>query len=120
MLQRTRRFRTATPRSSDNRGLETEGQRMDVVIAGGSGFIGSALGRALEADGHRVVRMVRPDSAPATSDTIAWDPGVSRIDAKGLDGVDAVVNLAGVGIGDKRWSDDRKDEILQSRLSATG
>lgn len=93
---------------------------MDVVIAGGSGFIGSALGRSLEADGHRVIRLVRPDSAPVVGDTVAWDPAFSRIDAKGLDGVDAVVNLAGVGIGDAKWSDARKDEILQSRLSVTG
>ncbi len=93
---------------------------MDVVIAGGSGFIGSALGRSLEADGHRVIRLVRPDSAPVAGDTVAWDPGVSRIDGKGLDGVDAVVNLAGVGIGDAKWSDARKDEILKSRLAATG
>src|SRR5690554_5981021 len=93
---------------------------MDVVIAGGSGFIGTALRTALEADGHRVVRMVRPESAPAASDTNGWEPGVSRIDANGLDGVNAVVNLAGVSIGDRKWTDDRKDEILQSRLSATG
>jgi hypothetical protein len=93
---------------------------MDVAIAGGSGFIGSALGRSLQADGHRVIHLVRPNSAPVTGDTIAWDPGVSRIDAKGLDGVDAVVNLAGVGIGDAKWSDARKDEIRQSRLAATG
>lgn len=93
---------------------------MDVVIAGGSGFIGAALGRSLGADGHRVVRMVRPDSAPVAGDTIAWDPDAARIDALALEGVDAVVNLGGAGIGDKRWSDARKDEILQSRLSATG
>jgi uncharacterized protein (TIGR01777 family) len=93
---------------------------MDVVIAGGSGFIGSALGRSLEADGHRVIRMVRPASTGATGDTIAWAPGTSRIDGKALEGVDAVVNLGGVGIGDAKWTDDRKDEILQSRLSATG
>jgi uncharacterized protein len=96
---------------------------MDVVIAGGSGFIGSALRRSLEADGHRVIRMVRPDSSAkagaAGSDTLAWDPAEARIDAKGLEGVDAVVNLGGVGIGDKKWSADRKDEILQSRLTST-
>jgi len=92
---------------------------MDVVIAGGSGFIGTALRRSFEADGHRVIAMVRPGSAAQEGDTISWDPGSSRIDGKALDGVDAVVNLAGVGIGDKKWSDDRKDEIRQSRLAAT-
>lgn len=98
---------------------------MDVVIAGGSGFIGSALRRSFEADGHRVIRMVRPDSegsgtSGSGGDTITWDPAAARIDAGGLEGVDAVVNLGGVGIGDKKWSDDRKDEILQSRLTTTG
>jgi uncharacterized protein (TIGR01777 family) len=93
---------------------------MDVVIAGGSGFIGTALGRSLEADGHRVIRMVRPGSPPAAGDTILWDPTEARIDSKALDGVDAVVNLGGVGIGDKKWTDARKDEVLQSRLSVTG
>ncbi|MBM3694253.1 MAG: TIGR01777 family protein [Actinobacteria bacterium] len=97
---------------------------MDVVIAGGSGFIGSALRRSFEADGHRVIRMVRPDSkgsgpAGSSGDTIAWDPAEARIDALGLEGVDAVVSLGGVGIGDKKWSDERKDEILQSRLTTT-
>ena len=95
---------------------------MDVVIAGGSGFIGTALQSSLQADGHRVVQMVRPGSAGsggAAGDTIAWDPAAARIDAKGLEGVDAVVNLGGVGIGDKKWSADRKDEILQSRLTST-
>ena len=92
---------------------------MDVVVAGGSGFIGSALRRSLEADGHRVIRMVRPGSAPAGADTVAWDPAAARIDAKALEGVDAVVSLGGVGIGDTKWTDERKDEILESRLVGT-
>ena len=98
---------------------------MDVVIAGASGFIGTALTRSLEADGHRVVRLVRPGTTPGggsnagTGDTIAWDPATARIDAVGLEGVDAVVSLGGVGIGDRRWTPDRKDEILQSRLVGT-
>lgn len=95
---------------------------MDVVIAGASGFIGTALTRSLEADGHRVVRLVRPATATGGglgADTIAWDPASARIDAMGLEGVDAVVSLGGVGIGDKKWTDDRKAEILDSRLVAT-
>lgn len=92
---------------------------MDIVIAGGSGFVGTALTRSLEADGHRVIRMVRPDSPPVAGDTIAWDPGAARIDGLALEGVDAVVNLAGVGIGDRKWTDDRKDEIRRSRIAAT-
>lgn len=91
---------------------------MDVVIAGASGFIGTALTRSLEADGHRVVRMVRPGST-AGGDTIAWDPVAARIDGAGLEGVDAVVNLSGAGIGDRKWTLERKDEILRSRVAST-
>jgi hypothetical protein len=91
---------------------------MDVVIAGASGFIGTALRRSLEADGHRVIRMVRPGSSGG-GDTIAWDPAAARVDAGGLEGVDAVVNLSGAGIGDRKWSAERKDEILRSRVAST-
>jgi len=92
---------------------------MDVVIAGASGFIGTALAESLQAGGHRVARLVRPDSPAVIGETIAWDPQAARIDAKGLEGVDAVVNLGGVGIGDRKWTDERKEEILASRLAAT-
>ncbi len=95
---------------------------MDIVIAGGSGFIGTALTHSLAEAGHRVVRMVRPGSSARTAgsgDTLAWDPAAGSIDAAGLEGVDAVVNLGGVGIGDRKWSPARKAEIRDSRLVAT-
>jgi uncharacterized protein (TIGR01777 family) len=93
---------------------------MDVVISGATGLIGGALARSLEADGHRAARLARPQSKPATGDTIAWDPQAGTIDAAAFDGVDAVVNLAGAGIGDKKWTPARKQEVLDSRLRATG
>jgi uncharacterized protein (TIGR01777 family) len=93
---------------------------MDVVISGGTGLIGGALARSLEADGHRTARLARPQSKPTTGDTIAWDPQAGTIDAAAFDGVDAVVNLAGAGIGDKKWTPARKQEVLDSRLRATG
>jgi uncharacterized protein len=92
---------------------------IDVVISGASGLIGSALAARLEHDGHRVVRLVRPDTASRGADTIAWDPSAGTIDAAGLDGVDAVVHLAGASIADKRWTDERKREIRDSRLQGT-
>jgi uncharacterized protein (TIGR01777 family) len=96
---------------------------MDVVISGASGLIGSALARSLEADGHRAIRLVRPASSNRATgnsdDTVAWDPDAGTIDAAALDGVDAVVNLAGAGIGDRRWSDARKREIHDSRTTGT-
>jgi uncharacterized protein (TIGR01777 family) len=90
---------------------------MDVVVTGSHGLIGSALVRSLEADGHRVLRLVR--SAPSGSDEARWDPRSGTIDAASLEGVDAVVHLAGAGIGDQRWTPERKRVILESRTLGT-
>jgi uncharacterized protein (TIGR01777 family) len=92
---------------------------MDVAVTGASGFVGSALVPALEADGHRVVRAVRPESAKKAGDTLSWDPVEGRIDAAGLEGIDAVIHLAGAGIGDKKWTPDRKRLIHESRVKGT-
>jgi len=95
---------------------------MDVAITGSSGLIGSALREHLDASGHRVLRVVRSrgGSAGATaSDSITWDPAAGTIDAAGLEGVDAVVHLAGAGIGDKRWSPEQKRVIRESRTHGT-
>jgi uncharacterized protein (TIGR01777 family) len=93
---------------------------VDVVISGGTGLIGSALTRSLEADGHRVARLTRPQTKARTGDTVAWDPVAGTIDAAALDGVDLVVNFAGAGIGDKKWTPARKQEVVDSRLRSTG
>jgi len=87
------------------------------VVSGGSGFIGSALVRSLLADGEDVVRLVR--RAPASADERRWDPARHEIDANALDGADVVVHLSGAGIGDKRWTDARKQSILSSRVDST-
>jgi len=87
------------------------------VITGASGLIGTALVPALQRDGHRVLRLVRGDRGGA--DTLGWDPAAGRIDATGLEGVDAVVHLAGAGIGDKKWTPERKREIRESRTRGT-
>ena len=77
---------------------------MDVVITGSSGLIGRALIPALTAAGHRPIRLVRREPQ-AGRDEIRWDPAAGEIDAASLEGADAVINLAGAGIGDKRWND---------------
>ena len=92
---------------------------MDVAISGASGLIGGALARDLERNGHRVVRLVRPQTSAAGGDTISWDPAEGTIDAEGLEGLDAVVHMAGVGIGDKRWTEAQKRDILHSRTEGT-
>lgn len=91
---------------------------MDIAITGATGLIGTALGAALRADGHRVVPVVRRRTHPG-EDAVAWDPGAGRIDRSGLEGLDAVVHLAGAGIGDHRWTPEYKRTILQSRTEAT-
>lgn len=90
---------------------------MDVVVSGSHGLIGSALVPALGAAGHRVRRLVRGQPGPSD---VAWDPAAGTIDASGLAGADAVVHLAGVGIGDKRWTDAQKARIRDSRVAGTG
>lgn len=90
---------------------------MDVAISGSSGLIGTALIPALTAAGHRPVRLVRRPASGA--DEIAWDPARGQIDAASLEGIGAVVHLAGAGIGDRRWTDAYKREILESRTVST-
>ena len=92
---------------------------MDIAVTGSTGLIGTRLVRALEGDGHRVLRLVRPDSVGAGGDNAAWDPARGTIDAGALEGIDAVVHLAGVGIADSRWTDDQKRRIMGSRTSGT-
>jgi uncharacterized protein (TIGR01777 family) len=88
-----------------------------VAVSGASGLIGTSLIPALEAAGYDVVRLVRHE--PAAANEIAWDPDAGSIDAARLTGVDAIVTLSGETIG-KRWTDRRKVEILQSRVSTAG
>ena len=89
---------------------------MRVAVTGSHGLIGSALLARLRADGHEAVPVVR--SAPAAGE-IGWDPQAGRLDPHDLVGVDAVVNLAGAGIGDKRWTDEYKRVVRESRTQAT-
>ena len=90
---------------------------MRVAITGSSGLIGTALRHSLEADGHEVVRVVR--SGEGEPGTVRWNLASGDIDTAGLEGVDGVVHLAGAGIADKRWTEQRKQEILDSRTSGT-
>lgn len=93
---------------------------MDVAVSGSHGLIGTALARALRARGDRVLRLVRRGSPGASGrSAIAWDPHRGTVDTDALDGVDAVVHLAGAGIGDKRWSPARKRELVDSRIGPT-
>ena len=90
---------------------------MKIAVAGASGLIGSALLPALRADGHEIVRLVR--RTPRTAEEHRWDPQHRRIGSALLRDVDAVINLAGVGVGDRRWNERHKQAVLGSRVDAT-
>jgi uncharacterized protein (TIGR01777 family) len=90
---------------------------MKVAITGASGLIGGALGPFLAADGHDVVRLVR--RPPKARDEARWDPESGRVDAKALEGVDAVVHLAGENIAGGRWSAGRTALLRASRVGPT-
>jgi uncharacterized protein len=104
---------------------------MQIAITGASGLIGTRLVAALAADGHDLTLYVRPGSVPAPPPastagsssgslrTATWDPAHGLIDAAALEGLDAVIHLAGVGIADSRWTPAQKDRILGSRTQGT-
>lgn len=92
---------------------------MRVAVTGSTGLLGSRLVRDLRAAGDEVVRVVRPGSAGGDIDVVRWDPAAGTIDAAALEGVDAVVHLAGEGIAEKRWTDEQKRRILDSRRQGT-
>jgi len=90
---------------------------MTIVIAGGTGFLGQALVDLLVREGHTVSILTRTPGAPHH---VAWNPdGGSGAWAAALDSIDAVINLAGAPIAEKRWTSARKQEIADSRMLAT-
>ena len=90
---------------------------MRVVVAGSSGFIGTALVARLRRQGHDVLRLVR--HTPRASDERGWDPPAGRIDDGALTGADAVVNLCGAAMWTRRWSGARKQALIDSRVEPT-
>src|SRR5246500_3444406 len=88
-----------------------------VAIAGSSGLIGSALTAALRAADHTVLRIVR--RTPANSEELHWNPESGEFDVDALADVDAVVNLCGINIGQRRWSGAFKQSLRDSRITPT-
>lgn len=91
--------------------------RRTVAVAGGSGLIGRALVRELRLRGDDVRLLVRRPAGSA--DEISWDPSRRRLDPRSLNGLDALVNLGGAGVGDRRWTAAYKETILRSRVDGT-
>lgn len=90
---------------------------MNILVSGSSGFIGSALVAALRAGDQRVVRLVRPQSK-AEGPVVRWDPDTGTIDRAGLEGIEAVIHLAGASIAE-RWTPEHKARIRESRVRGT-
>lgn len=88
-----------------------------IAVTGASGLIGTALVGYLKSEGHTVQRLVR--RTPVAPDEVQWDPKTGFVDLEALRGVDAIIHLAGAGVGDKRWTKKYKAEILNSRLLGT-
>jgi len=91
--------------------------RMKVLVSGSTGLVGSALVPLLSSQGLSVVRLAR-SSAPGSS-AISWDPAAGRLDPVALEGIDAVVHLAGENVASGRWNAKRKLRILDSRVQGT-
>jgi uncharacterized protein (TIGR01777 family) len=87
------------------------------LLAGSSGFLGTALRVQLAAEGHEVLRLVRRE--PATATERRWRPDDRSVDPSVFAGVDVVVNLAGAGVADRLWSEPRRRLILSSRVNTT-
>jgi len=89
---------------------------MRVAVTGASGLIGSALGPVLERAGHEVVALVRGEEPRAGE--ARWDPAAGTIDVAALEGIGAIIHLAGENIG-QRWTETSRKRILDSRVEGT-
>ncbi len=91
---------------------------MRILLAGASGFLGTRLVERLRADGHEITRLVRRPAGSA--DEITWQPSAGQLDPAVVAAADAVVNLAGAGVGDHRWTPSYKSQLRSSRVDSTG
>lgn len=89
---------------------------MQVAVTGAGGLVGSTLVPLLTTGGHKVTPLVRRQAKPGE---VTWDPQASSFDATKLDGIDAVVHLAGENIAGGRWTDAMKQKIRDSRVKGT-
>lgn len=118
-LERTFRWRhRRTARDLARHLGRPEGEPLRIAITGASGMIGSALSAFLRAGGHRVDPLVRRRPRPGSGE-IEWAPREGRLDAAALEGVDAVVHLAGENLYALGWSEEKKRRIRRSRVEGT-
>ena len=89
---------------------------MRLLVSGASGLVGTALARLLEPQGITLLNLTR---SPRHAHDVGWDPAAGKLDRGALEGVDAIVHLAGESIASGRWSEQRKRRILDSRVNST-
>jgi uncharacterized protein (TIGR01777 family) len=90
-----------------------------ILITGGTGLIGTALGKFLTGRQHQVIILTRhPRTAASSISYAGWNPAKGTIDAEAIQKADYIINLAGAGVADKRWSKKRKEEIVNSRVQS--
>ncbi|WP_255496367.1 TIGR01777 family oxidoreductase [Mucilaginibacter sp. FT3.2] len=88
---------------------------MNILITGGAGGLGKRLSKLLIQKGYSVNVLSRKPGKDKDIKTFIWDVDKGIIDEHCIDGIDTIVHLAGAGIADKRWTDERKKEIVESR-----
>ena len=116
-LARLFAWRHATTKADLELGARYDTRRRRIVVAGASGLLGTALVYFLLTQGHEVVRLVR--RAPSGPGEASWNPARGELSPAIVSGADAVVNLSGENVGAGRWSPDRREAILRSRVDAT-
>lgn len=92
----------------------------NILITGGGGFIGRHLIKRLQADGHQVSVLSRNPEGVKGMKAFYWNPKKQEIDRNCLSGINTIIHLAGEGIADKRWTESRKQEIIDSRTLSIG
>lgn len=124
-LDRLFQYRHSLVSMDVRRHVAMNAQPARIAITGATGLVGGALAAFLSTGGHRVSVLARPGRpipqflTDIPGSQIAWDPKQGRLDAAGLEGLDAVVHLAGENIAAKRWSAAQKEEIRRSRVAST-
>jgi uncharacterized protein (TIGR01777 family) len=91
---------------------------MKILITGGTGLIGKALSAKLIAEGHQIIILSRSKKQNSDYQTFEWNPENGYVEDGALVGVEAIVHLAGAGIADKRWTSERKKELIESRTKS--
>jgi hypothetical protein len=89
-----------------------------ILISGGTGLVGKALTKRLIAEGHEVRILSRNPQQSVQLKSFYWNVEKNEIDEKAFDNVEHIVHLAGSGIADKRWTDNRKQDIIDSRVNS--